>query len=369
MERGELAVGTATPRRHPDARSDRSVIAEQTSCRRVRVRILYQPFSHTGNQPFSHFTLASRCFSTLFPLFPLSRHIYIYYISVKILRCVRCILSSDSNVHTPPFPALVEFPTHTGSSYTSRHPLIPPLPNRTDFVRILQPLREEFPRVQNCTRRKEEERGLKYLSSPDSRSFSRCPLPLLSLGCFLETRIYLAVGRRHPSLFLPFSSPRDAPRNIVTRGRSVTAPLRPPHVRPFHSPEFHEFPFDLVIALSFHSFHPILRYSDPNYGFRAWWINSESRRRGRGGEVENNGDAVVGREGASNFLGERMRDSCRENSLVCVERARRHARGAIIYSEFATASKHSHVAVVNEPTTRSFLSMLRPIPSKWNTDW
>lgn len=55
MER-ELAVGTATPRRHPDARSDRSVIAaEQTSCRRVRVRILYQPFSHTGNQPFFPF--------------------------------------------------------------------------------------------------------------------------------------------------------------------------------------------------------------------------------------------------------------------------------------------------------------------------
>ncbi|CAK9825902.1 Proton channel OtopLc [Anthophora retusa] len=46
MER-ELAVGTATPRRHPDPRSDRSVIAEQTSCRRVRVRILYQPFPHT----------------------------------------------------------------------------------------------------------------------------------------------------------------------------------------------------------------------------------------------------------------------------------------------------------------------------------
>lgn len=70
----------------------------------------------------------------------------------------------------------------------------------------------------------------------------------------------------------------------MTRGRSVTAPLRPPHVRPFHSPEFHEFPFDLVIALSFHSFYPILRYSDPNYGFRAWWINSESRRRGGGEE-------------------------------------------------------------------------------------
>ncbi|XP_076760388.1 proton channel otopetrin-like a isoform X1 [Xylocopa sonorina] len=47
MER-ELAVGTATPRRHPDPRSDRSLTpAEQTSCRRVRVRILYQPFSHT----------------------------------------------------------------------------------------------------------------------------------------------------------------------------------------------------------------------------------------------------------------------------------------------------------------------------------
>lgn len=48
MER-ELAVGTATPRRHPDPRSDRSVTAEQTTCRRVRVRILYQPFAHTGN--------------------------------------------------------------------------------------------------------------------------------------------------------------------------------------------------------------------------------------------------------------------------------------------------------------------------------
>ncbi|XP_017884238.1 proton channel OtopLc isoform X2 [Ceratina calcarata] len=48
MER-ELAVGTATPppRRQPDARSDRSLTAEQTTCRRVRVRILYQPFSHT----------------------------------------------------------------------------------------------------------------------------------------------------------------------------------------------------------------------------------------------------------------------------------------------------------------------------------
>lgn len=216
MERGELAVGTATPRRHPDARSDRSVIAEQTSCRRVRVRILYQPFSHTGNQPFSHFTLASRCFSTLFPLFPLSRHIYIYYISVKILRCVRCILSSDSNVHTPPFPALVEFPTHTGSSYTSRHPLIPPLPNRTDFVRILQPLRGRISsrsKLHAKKRRGErvevslESRLEIFLSVPSSSSFTwmfprdaylpcgRSPPPLsLSLSHFLLLEILLGIS-------------------------------------------------------------------------------------------------------------------------------------------------------------------------------
>ncbi|XP_034171210.1 proton channel otopetrin-like a isoform X2 [Osmia lignaria lignaria] len=52
MER-ELTSGTATPRPHPDPRSDRSVMAEQTICRRLRVRILNQPFSHT-DRPKKH---------------------------------------------------------------------------------------------------------------------------------------------------------------------------------------------------------------------------------------------------------------------------------------------------------------------------
>ncbi|XP_053972741.1 proton channel OtopLc isoform X3 [Hylaeus volcanicus] len=60
MER-ELAVGTATPRRHPDPRSDRSVIAEQTSCRRVRVRILYQPLAHTDRPRISDSEEMQRC--------------------------------------------------------------------------------------------------------------------------------------------------------------------------------------------------------------------------------------------------------------------------------------------------------------------
>ncbi|XP_076619249.1 proton channel otopetrin-like a isoform X3 [Colletes latitarsis] len=60
MER-ELAVGTATPRRHPDPRSDRSVIAEQTSCRRVRVRILYQPLSHTDRSRITDSEEMQRC--------------------------------------------------------------------------------------------------------------------------------------------------------------------------------------------------------------------------------------------------------------------------------------------------------------------
>ncbi|XP_015432086.1 PREDICTED: uncharacterized protein LOC107188321 [Dufourea novaeangliae] len=63
MER-ELTVGNAatTPRRHPDPRClDRSVPAEQTSCRRVRVRILYQPFAHTDRSRVNESEEMQRC--------------------------------------------------------------------------------------------------------------------------------------------------------------------------------------------------------------------------------------------------------------------------------------------------------------------
>lgn len=164
MER-ELAVGTATPRRHPDARSDRSVIAEQTSCRRVRVRILYQPFSHTGNQPFFPFYFASRFFCTFFPL-----SVFFTYVNIRVhLLCdvfnvipaftLRSMFPNrlyDTFIPSP-FPALVEFPVlSTTTTRTprdvhrfvvlSRHPFRPsssllaslPLPREsilpTDFV-------------------------------------------------------------------------------------------------------------------------------------------------------------------------------------------------------------------------------------------